>query len=659
MSRTPAVASHWRTTGRRFSRQRVAMIALAFILLVTVMAVFAPIVATHHPVDDEDFLNRFAGPSFDHLLGTDDLGRDTFSRLVYGARTTMLISVVTVLIGSLIAVPVGLASGYFSGKVDMIVMRVVDAVMSIPPLVLALAVAGILGPGTRNLIIALVVVIVPGFVRLVRGTALAVRQAGFVEASIAVGSRHRVVMFRRVLPHALSPLLVQVSIALGTIIVVEASLSYLGLGTPPPNASWGSMLKDGFTLMALDVNQILVPGITIALTTLAFNAIGDGLRDAVAGSGEHRRQSGDTLGLTSVPAPHLEAPQPSTAGADTAQGDANGELLSIRGLTVGFDTSNGVVRVVENVDIDVRRGEVLGVVGESGCGKTVTAQSILRLLPSPPARILGGEIRFEGRDLLRCCNREMRDIRGRDIAMIFQDPMASLNPAFTIGDQIVETQRLHNKVSKSAALSRAIELLDLVGIPDARRRLDDYPHTFSGGMRQRVLIAMALANRPKLLIADEPTTALDVTVQAQILELLRELRDAFDMSVLFVTHDLGVVQELCDRVVVMYAGQVVETAPVTDVFTRPQHPYTTALLESRPRLGGGVDRLTAIPGIVPSAGSLPLGCRFQDRCPVVGDECRVSPVELVDLGDGRAARCTRVGRGDVAPGSNAAASVVS
>ncbi len=643
MNSAPVAASHWRTTWRRFRRQRVAMIALAFIVIVIVMAVFAPIVATHHPVDDEDFLNRFAGPSSDHLLGTDDLGRDTFSRLVYGARTTMLISVVTVLISSLIAVPVGLASGYFSGKVDVIVMRVVDAVMSIPPLVLALAVAGILGPGTRNLIIALIVVIVPGFVRLVRGTALAVREEGYVEASRAIGTKPRVVMLRRVLPHALSPLLVQVSVALGTIIVVEASLSYLGLGSPPPNASWGSMLKDGFTLMAIDVNQILIPGITIALTTLAFNAIGDGLRDAVTGSGQHRRQSGDALGITSVPVPEVAARLASAAG-----GTGGGEraLLSIRNLTVGFDTPGGLVRVVENVDLDVRRGEVLGVVGESGCGKTVTAQSILRLLPSPPARILSGEIRFEGRDLLRCTNRQMRDIRGRDIAMIFQDPMASLNPAFTIGDQIVEAQRLHAKVTKSAARSRAVELLDLVGIPDARRRLDDYPHTFSGGMRQRALIAMALANRPKLLIADEPTTALDVTVQAQILELLRDLRDAFDMSVLFVTHDLGVVQELCDRVVVMYAGQVVETAPVTDVFSRPQHPYTTALLESRPRLGGVAERLTAIPGIVPAPGSMPTGCRFQDRCPMVGDECRHAPVDLVMLGDERAARCVLVGRGE-------------
>jgi oligopeptide/dipeptide ABC transporter ATP-binding protein len=271
----------------------------------------------------------------------------------------------------------------------------------------------------------------------------------------------------------------------------------------------------------------------------------------------------------------------------------------------------------------------------------VTSLSVLRLLPSPPARILGGEILFEGRDLLRLSSRELRGVRGSDIAMIFQDPMASLNPAFTIGDQLVEAHRIHRKASRSAARNRAAEMLDLVGIPDARRRLDDYPHTFSGGMRQRALIAMALINDPKLLIADEPTTALDVTVQAQILELIHRLRQELGMTVMFVTHDLGVVQDLCDRVAVMYAGQVVELSSVTDLFASPRHPYSAGLLESRPKVGAGLERLPSIPGVVPPATAMPEGCRFHDRCPHAVDGCAAEPVAVTLLGKGHAVRCLR------------------
>ena len=332
-----------------------------------------------------------------------------------------------------------------------------------------------------------------------------------------------------------------------------------------------------------------------------------------------------------------------------AADESNGPdvVLEIRDLSVGFDVGGTVVQVLDAVNLVVRKGEILGLVGESGCGKTVTSQSVLRLLPSPPARILGGEVLFEGRDLLRLSTRDLRAVRGAQIGMVFQDPMASLNPAFTIGDQIVEAQRLHRKISRSDARKRAAELLDLVGIPDPRRRLDEYPHTFSGGMRQRALIAMALANDPKLLIADEPTTALDVTVQAQILELIHSLRDDLGMSVMFVTHDLGVVQDLCDRVAVMYAGQVVEEGPVADVLDSPQHPYTALLLKSRPSIGAGLDRLPSIPGVVPPPSAMPKGCRFRDRCPYAADVCAIDPLPLVDLPGARTVRCVRHGEVDL------------
>jgi peptide/nickel transport system permease protein len=447
-------------------------------------------------------------------------------------------------------------------------------------------------------------------------------------------------MARRIFPHVLSPLLVLLSVMLSGILVFEASLSFLGLGNPPPNASWGAMLKDGFDIMTIDARLMLVPAIAIVLTTLAFNAVGDGLSDALRGGASMKRQRDDRLGTTTI----VPRVRPEDVGIPPDAPVAADTVLAIRDLSVAFATPYGPAQVLDDVSIDLKRGEILGLVGESGCGKTVTSMSVLRLLPSPPARIISGAIHYGGRDLLRISERELRKVRGRDIAMVFQDPMASLNPAFTIGDQIVEAQLVHDRsVAKSHARRWAEELLDIVGIPDARRRLDDYPHTFSGGMRQRALIAMALANNPKVLIADEPTTALDVTVQAQILELIHDLRSKFEMSVIFVTHDLGVVQQLCDRVTVMYAGQVVEQAAVGDLFAAPHHAYSRALIEARPTLTNDEDRLRSIPGVVPSPLAMPTGCRFQARCGFATDAC-AEPVPLAAGSDGRLVRCIHADR---------------
>ncbi len=627
-------SSHWGRALRRFARTPVAMVFLGYLLVVVVVAASAPVVARHDP-NYQSLLEKFLGSSSEHWLGTDYLGRDTFARIVHGARSSMIVTLAVAALAALIAVPIGLVSGYRSGAVDVVIMRLTDAMLSIPPLVMALSVAAVLGPGNRNLVIALVITFVPGLVRLVRGQALAAREQGYVEASKAIGSSDLDVIRRRILPHVLSPLLVQLSLVLGTILVIEASLSFLGLGTPAPNASWGSMLESAFNVITTEPGQILWPSLAIAITTLAFNAVGDGLRDALGSVGSERPRRGDVLGLTSV------LPRPPAPASTPAAADTGASVLSIRDLSVGFDTAGGLAQVLDRVSLDLRRGEIHGLVGESGCGKTVTSMSVLRLLPSPPARIMGGQILFEGRDLLGLTRRELRSIRGRDIAMVFQDPMASLNPAFTVGSQLVEAQRRHG-VSRGAAQKRAAELLGLVGIPMARRRLDEYPHTFSGGMRQRVLIAMALANDPKVLIADEPTTALDVTVQAQILDLIDDLRQQFEMAVLFVTHDLGVVQDLCDRVTVMYAGQVVEQGTTAEVLDAPEHPYTRALLQARPRIGSGSGRLASIPGIVPSAATMPHGCRFADRCPSAIEACAAEPVSLVALLGDRRSRCILV-----------------
>ena len=315
-------------------------------------------------------------------------------------------------------------------------------------------------------------------------------------------------------------------------------------------------------------------------------------------------------------------------------------LLEVKGLRTEFRTGGSSFAAVDGISFSLAPGETLGIVGESGCGKSVTSLSIMRLVPNPPGRITAGEIRLEGRNLLDLPEGDMRAVRGDDIAMIFQEPMTSLNPVQTVGDQIIEAVQLHRPLNASSARARALEMLRLVKIPSPETRLDEYPHQLSGGMRQRVMIAMALACDPKLLIADEPTTALDVTIQAQILDLLRDLRERTGAAIMLITHDLGVVAEIAHRVIVMYAGRIVEEAPVDLLFADPQHPYTLGLLGSIPRLGSdGDERLTAIEGVVPNPYALPPGCRFSPRCPLADTRCRAEQPILREISPGHRTAC--------------------
>ena len=315
-------------------------------------------------------------------------------------------------------------------------------------------------------------------------------------------------------------------------------------------------------------------------------------------------------------------------------------LLDVRNLRTYFKTDAGIARSVDGVSFSIEKGEVLGIVGESGCGKSVTSLSIMRLIPRPPGEIMeNSSIRFKDEELVSASEKRMRELRGNDVAMIFQEPMTSLNPVFPIGEQIAEAVRLHRKVSKAEARKVAIEMLRMVGIPDPEERVDHFPHQLSGGQRQRVMIAIALSCEPELLIADEPTTALDVTIQAQILELLAELRTRLGMSIMLITHDLGVVAEVCDRVVVMYAGEVVEEGPVAEIFENPRHPYTQGLMQAIPRLGERKDRLAVIPGMVPSATKWPIGCRFHQRCPYGFDVCVNEHPELFVINERHTSRC--------------------
>jgi peptide/nickel transport system permease protein len=610
------------------------MVALIYLVLATLAGIFHTVVSPYAPT--EQLVARpFSGPSATTLLGTDDLGRDVLSRLLEGAWVSLRFSLLVVLVALAIAVPIGLISGYVGGHLDNILMRIMDAILSFPGLVLAITIVAVLGPSLVNAGIAIAIGLIPGFSRLVRGQSLAVREESFMEASRAIGTRPRRILVRHLFPNILSPLIVQAAVVLGVILLVEAGLSFLGLGAQPPTASWGSMLRRAYDFILVHPWAIVAPGVAIAITVLAFNTVGDGLRNAL-GAGAPVRKYG-RLGLTRV----VRSAQAATpAPAQTATPAPNDALLVVDGLSIEFATPTGQVRVIDDVSFAISRGETLGLVGESGSGKTVTSLSIMRLLPSPPATIVAGSIRFEGRDLLSLPFPQMSRLRGKDIAMVFQDPMASLNPALRISHQLGQVLTWHQRVSKQDRKRRVIEVLDMVGIPS--RRANAYPHEFSGGMRQRAMIAMALMCKPKFLIADEPTTALDVTIQAQVLELLHELRDEMGLALLFVTHDLGVVADICDRVAVMYAGQIVEQSPVRALFRETRHPYTEGLLRSMPQRGAPRTSLFAIPGQVPQFDELGTGCRLATRCSYATDQCVSDVVKLVDTGTGHLARCVRV-----------------
>jgi peptide/nickel transport system permease protein len=626
---------------RRFLGNPGVVLSIAWLLFMVICALFAPLIAPHDPNDQNNLLTPSAGISGSHWLGTDDLGRDVLSRLIYGAQSSMQVTFETVGLALVLALVIGLVAGFRGGWVDYLLMRATDAGLAFPPLVLALAIVAVLGTSVNDTSLALAVVFAPGFARFIRGQTLAIKEEAFIEASTSIGSPPTRIVIVRILPNVMTGLVVGIAIALGSALLAESGLAFLNLGPPPPTAGWGTMLREAYDSSLFTHPWSLVPaGLTIALTVLAFNTIGDSLRDTISGATTRsRRQRGvhRQRGITVV----ARRAQPAPAEA-VVTGKVEQALLEVRGLSVEFDTDTGPVRVVDNVSFDVAESKIVGLVGESGCGKTVSSLAILRLLQSPPAQVVEGSIRFNGRDLLDMEFDELRRIRGCEIAMVFQDPLASLDPSFTIGYQLKEAIRLHEKVSRAAAADRATKLLESVHIPDAAQRLSAYPHQLSGGMRQRVMIAMALSCHPRLLIADEPTTALDVTVQAQIVELLNELRETEDLAVLFVTHDLALISELSDEVVVMYAGQVVEHAATADLFVRPRHPYTAALLAASPGIGGAAKDQAFITGQVPQAGQFPSGCRFHPRCAYAEDSCRSEPIPLTASGQDRQSRCRRV-----------------
>ncbi|QXJ26446.1 dipeptide/oligopeptide/nickel ABC transporter permease/ATP-binding protein [Actinomadura graeca] len=632
----PAAGAPARRPGlaRRLLRRPAAAAALLYLAAVVLLAALAPVFAPYGP-QAADFAHVLATPSADHWLGTDALGRDIASRLMFGARPALLGVLVTVLVSAVIAIPVGLSAA-LAGGVDRVVSPLVDLLMSIPAIVVLLMVLATFDQELAAAMAALGVLTAPGLVRVVRAAALTVAGEPYVAAARVYGFGGVTIAFRHVLPRIVGPILVNLSLVAATALLTETGLNFLGLGVHLPEASWGGMVADASTVMNQQ-NWMLVPtGAAVACTVIALVLLGDGVRDATA-EGWARPSSGTRI-RPSRDAAKEGARGPRAKGAPPVDGPP--VLLRVDGLTVAFPGPGGrPTPVIDDVSFELRAGETLGIVGESGCGKTMTGRAVLGLLPDG-AHVVGGSILVDGADATAMGRRERAGLRGSTIAFISQEPMAALDPLFTVGSHIAEAVRTHTGAGRAQARRRAIELLGQVRLPDPDRVAKMYPHQLSGGMAQRAALAIALAGSPRLLIADEPTTALDVTVQAEILRLLRTLQRETGMAILLISHDWGAVGELCERTLVMYAGQVVESGPTPTIIAAPRHPYSEGLLAANPQLGTPGVTLRVMPGGVPAPGEWPPGCHFAARCPYVMDACTAHPVAVAETA-GHGSRCLR------------------
>jgi peptide/nickel transport system permease protein len=615
---------------RRFARSGPAVAGAAVLLLVVACVLAAPVLPLSDP-DRTDILHRMARPlTPGHWLGTDELGRDLLSRVIWGTRLSLLVGVVAAALSSLIGSALGVLAAYYGRTVDTLVMRGVDMLMAFPYLLLALAIVAALGPSLGHAMLAIIVVNVPFFARAVRGATVSLRQSDFIAAARLMGQSNLRIIATELLPNVLPVVVVTASTSVGWMILETAGLSFLGLGAQPPVADLGGMLGNARNLINVAPHVAAVPALAILLIAIGVNLVGDGVRDAL----DPRLRAGGLARIRAVTDVAPDRPVPSGPPSDA--------LLSVRALRTEFHADGEVWRAVGDVSFEVRAGEAVGLVGESGSGKTVTALSIAGLVASPPGCIAGGSVRFKGQELIGASLAELQDIRGDRIAYVFQDPLTTLNPLLTVGSQVSETLRRHQGLAPREAMARTVALLEQVGIADAARRARSYPHELSGGQRQRVGAAIALANSPDLIVADEPTTALDVTTQARVLALMNELRHRLGAALVFISHDMGVIAELCDRVHVMYAGSIVESGPVAEVLSRPAHPYTIRLLACVPRPGEARRAVEPILGLPPATNALPPGCAFAPRCDLAVAACSAGPVAMVEVGQEHAARCVRI-----------------
>jgi peptide/nickel transport system permease protein len=617
------VTTFWRT----FSKNSAGVLGFWMLIIVIMVAVFAPWIAPYEKsssasVGIEDI---YQPPSAAHWFGTDDAGQDVFSNFIFGARISLTVGFFAAFISIFIGGLFGLVAGFFGGRWENILMRFTDIMLVIPDLPLLVVIVALTRPSLTNIILVIGILGWTTTARVVRSQTLAVKSRKFVLRARAIGASRLHILKRHILPLVMPILVVQAVLAISLAILNESTLAFIGLGDPSA-LSWGQMLNFAFGRGAMSAGAwwaLVVPGVGIVWVVLALTLLGQGLEQVL-----NPRLDTHHL-MPGMPIVHKEA------GAKPIHKDA---LLEVQNLSIHYiNEGKPPAKAVENISFTLKEGELIGLVGESGCGKTTLMLALLRLLPAA-GQVANGNVFYNGKDLTRMNEHEINEIRWSRISIIFQGAMNALNPVRTVGDQIAEAIIKHDPTfSKDKLQERVSELLELVGI--AKDHKDHFPHQYSGGMRQRAMIAMALACDPQVVIADEPTTALDVMIQAQILELLDTLRKKLGLAVIFVTHDLGVVAELCDRVLVMYGGVTAEYADVDVIYNAPKHPYTQELLKAFPDLTKPKKRLSSIQGYPPRLDDLPAGCRFAPRCPVAFERCHKEEPALHALENGHFASC--------------------
>jgi peptide/nickel transport system permease protein len=611
---------------RELARRPLALVAAAYLAIVVILAIGASWLAPDSP-QQEDLAHVLSGPSQAHWLGTDRLGRDVLSRLMFGGRVTLLGVVEAVVVFAGLGIILGLVAGFTGGWTDRLIARFGDLVLALPGIIVLLMVLSVFPGNELATMVALGLLSCPTLLRVVRGSTLTIRAETYIKAARLSGLTSARIMWRHVLPRLAGPIIVQLSLFAAAAVLVQSALSFLGLSTPETQGpSWGNMVGEASDVISQDPWLLVPAGGVLVLTVMALGLLGDAMRDVTAA--RH---------LAPLPPRRPRAPRRAPAATSQPR-PPSASMLSVRGLTVAFAAGGRDIPVIRDVSFDLAPGEALGIVGESGCGKTITTRALLGLLPDG-GRVTAGSAMFDGADLAVMRERDFSRIRGNMIALISQEPMSGLDPSFPVGSQLTEVIRRHNPMSRGLARARAVELLAMVNLPEPREALSRYPHELSGGMAQRVSIALALAGNPRLLIADEPTTALDVTVQAEILALLRDLGRRLGTAIILVTHDWGVLADLCDRALVMYAGEVVELASVEDLYRSPRHPSPDGLLAANPHLAPVGDTLPAIPGTVPPPSAWPAGCHFQPRCRYATDECGTGIIPIAEPAPGRLTRC--------------------
>lgn len=633
----PARVGRLRRAARLARREPVGAVALGFVALLVGVAVVAPLIWPDvMTARTGDLTQVKLPPSADHLLGTDNLGRDILQRMLVGTRVTLLGVAIALVVTVAVGIVTGLLSGYFGGRTDRVITWIADLLFSLPSIVIVLLVLAVFPMSMTAAMITLGVLAAPGMMRIVRSTVLPVRGELYVAAAKTYGIPETRIIVRHVLPRVIGPVVVQASLIAAIALIAQSGLAFLNLIVEAPAPSWGGLIAEAVQNMVSDPWMIWAPGLILVVSCLAFGAIGDAARDVYS----HARTRGSVLSPRRRTARSRAGTALSVEGASSAR-DAvpasTQHVLQVRGLEISKTGED--VAIVQDVSFDLRPGEALALVGESGCGKSVTSMSLLRALP-PELEITAGSVLIGGEDFLAASEADAAKVRGKRIAVISQEPVAGLDPVFKVGTQVAEAVRQHRGVSRGDARTEAVALLRSVGLRGAEQVYEQYPHELSGGMAQRVVIARALAGEPDVLVADEPTTALDVTVQKEILDLLARLQRERQMALLLVSHDWGVVAQSCDRVVVMYAGQVVETGATADVLADPRHPYTRALIGANPYHHRPKERLRTIPGSVVSPGEWPTGCHFASRCPqVVPGRCDVGPVPVVVIDELHTSRC--------------------